>query len=93
MSPGDQVRITGPRGSVLGTIKRMGAPQDLPQIPGAPDAAVTAEILESLGVDQVAMLSYESEADGTLVFAAVRSRGQWTDLQGQWLEIEPAQAN
>lgn len=90
MRSGDRVRVTGPRGSVIATIQRLCTPAELPQLPPpAPDAGITREILEEMGVEHVAMISYRHAQQGDLVFAAIQIRGKWSDLQGRWLEIDP----
>lgn len=92
MRPGDQVRVTGVRGTVIATIESTATPAELPDLPApAPPAKQCAEILQEWDVERVLMLSYDHATMGTVVFAALRVHGHWRDMRGQLLEIEPEQ--
>jgi hypothetical protein len=89
--PGDRVRVTGHRGSVIATVEAVSTPAELPELPApAPAAAECAAILEEFQVDHVAMISYTADDGATLVFAALHVHNKWRDMRGQLLEIEPA---
>ena len=95
MTTGDRVLVTGKAGTVIATLEKLCAPSELPDlpIPGAPSAAIAAGILQEIGVDQVAMISYPNDAGEMLVFAAVQIRGEWQDLKGQHLTIQRSRDN
>ena len=94
IEPGQRVRVTGVRGTVIATVESVATPAELPELPApAPAAAACREILEEFQVDHVAMISYQHAEAGTLIFAALHVHNVWRDMRGQLIEIEPAPAN
>jgi len=96
LKPGDRITVTGLAGTVHARVEHAHTLEQLPDLPvpeGRTLAAMARSVLAEMGVDQVAMISYDA-GDGsrhnTLVFAAVHLHGQWKDLQGQVLDIQPA---
>ena len=85
---GDSVTVSHPaRGSVRAQVEQIATPEQLPHIEDAPPADFIRELLEELGIVQIAFISHPHN-DQTIMFAALGDGGgRWWDLQRQNLEI------
>jgi hypothetical protein len=91
--PGDIVNIHGDTTYAEDAIVRVIChPDELPSIDGAPNVDMVRAILAEGSFVSVALIEYKF-LDETLAFIALENtRGQWTDLKGQALLIEPRRA-
>jgi hypothetical protein len=84
---GDRVRIQGKEIFCTARVVVLSHIDELPAIPGAPDAPEVRAVLSEAGVDLVAVLMHHN-GQRELIFTALRTTdGQWFDLQAQPLRI------
>jgi hypothetical protein len=87
-----RVRVTGAPGTVIGRIEEIRKVAELPDLPdaGVPMRGPYAprSILQEIGAERVALISYKTSPDNELIFAALEIGGEWFDLNKQKLEIE-----
>jgi hypothetical protein len=95
---GDEVAISlmtdHPAIAYVGECVQIDAPEDIPEIPGAPDAGTVREIFKEWGCDALALFRYQTEAGTELCFFALHTTtGKWADMRQQELRIEPLRRN
>jgi hypothetical protein len=91
---GQRIIISGAAGTVAGRVEHVAclADEPLPEIPGAPDPALVAEILAEWHITHVATISYWYTPAQQLLFVALHDEcGVWRDLRGEELAIDPLQ--
>ena len=70
----------------------MAAPEDMPQIEGAPPAKEVQAILREWHVDLLLLIAHKHEGQDVCFFA-LRHPGGWRDLRGQDIQVTSLQNN
>lgn len=93
IQPGDIITVHGENSYTNDAIVRtICHPDELPTIEGAPNVDQVRAILAEGSFVSVALIEYKF-LDEVLAFIALENtRGQWSDLKGQQLIIEPRHA-
>ena len=89
MTPGAIVRIRGNDHEAHGHVLAILSPAALPglEIEHSPHAAEVRNILDHMGVTQIALIGYSVD-NRDVMFAALQTPNGWFDLHQQPLEIE-----
>lgn len=83
---GDGVLVAGAPGEVIGEVLQLVAPEDMPQIEGAPPAKVVQAFLREWRVDLLVLIAHKREGQ-EVCFFALRHPGGWRDLRGQDIQV------
>ena len=86
MAVGDCVLVAGPAGEVTGAVLEVAAPEDMPQIEGAPPAKDVQAILREWHVDRLLLVAHKHEGQDVCFFA-LHHPGGWRDLRGQDISV------
>ena len=86
LAVGDRVLVLGPPGEVMGESLQIAAPQDMPQIEGAPRATDVQVILREWHVDQLLLLAHK-HAGQDVCFFVLHHPGGCCDSCGQDISV------
>jgi hypothetical protein len=87
---GDRVLVAGPPREVMGEVLQLVAPEDIPQIEGAPPAKDVQAILREWLVDLLLLIGHKHEGQD-MCFFALRHPDGWRDLRGQDIQVTSRQ--
>jgi hypothetical protein len=90
LAAGDRALVIGPPGEVTGKILQVAAPEEMPQIQGAPPAEDVQAILREWHVDLLLLIAHKHEGQGVCFFA-LHHPGGWRDLNGQDISVTKQQ--
>jgi hypothetical protein len=93
MTKGQRIIIHATGGVMeLATVLEVATPDQLPDIPEAPPAAMVEPILREMGITRMMFISIqrtEPEHNEVVLWVLEKSDGSWRDLHGQMLWIFP----
>ena len=87
---GDRILASGPPGDVIGEVLSVIAPDEVPQIDGAPQVEQVKAILHEWHVDALFLIGHKHDGQDVCFFALRHPCG-WRDLRGQEIQITKLQ--
>ena len=86
LAVGDRVPMVGPPGELTGEVVHVAAPENMPQIEGAPSAKDVQAILREWQIDLLLLIAHKHEGQDVCFFA-LHHPGGWRDLRGQDISV------